>query len=161
MASFLLTLFMVALVGAMATALEEKTSSANATANCSEMSPDTCPPGLFCKEGRCECGTEYPQNIIRCNGTSSFVLKFYCASFDADRNLTMVGACGYQWYYESRNKLCLLVIQCTMIFQRVFISSILWHATSWTELAHFVVSACHTTTPWPIPSILLVYLVKI
>ena len=60
---------------------------------CSES--DSCPPGLFCEEGTCQCADYYPHNIISCNGTSSSVLSGYCATWDRDRNITLTGACIY------------------------------------------------------------------
>ena len=61
---------------------------------CSETPGDGCPPGLFCKEGHCTC-ERYPHNIITCNGTSSSLLNYYCATFDEDSNITLVGRCPY------------------------------------------------------------------
>ena len=58
---------------------------------CSEN--NYCPPGLFCKEGHCECGKVYPNNLIHCNGTRSFVLKYTCVTFHEDTQLTSVGVC--------------------------------------------------------------------
>ena len=66
----------------------------NKSVACSETHGDSCPPGLFCKEGHCECG-KYPHNIITCNGTSSSLLSFYCATFDEDSNITLVGHCPF------------------------------------------------------------------
>ena len=57
---------------------------------CSE---NNCPPGLFCKEGHCECGKVYPSNLIHCNGSRSFVLKYTCVTFHEDTQLTSIGAC--------------------------------------------------------------------
>ena len=64
----------------------------NRSVACSETRGDSCPPGLFCKEGHCECG-QYPDNIITCNGTSSSLLNYYCATFDEDNNVMLVGLC--------------------------------------------------------------------
>ena len=63
---------------------------------CSANSADACPraSSWFCKEGQCECG-KYPQNIIRCNGTRSFVLRQYCATFDDSLNITLAGHCNF------------------------------------------------------------------
>ena len=63
---------------------------------CSES--DSCPPGLFCEEGTCQCADYYPHNIISCNGTTSSVLSGYCATWDTDRNITLTGACIYNNY---------------------------------------------------------------
>ena len=48
-----------------------------------ERNAGNCPPGLFCKEGHCKCGV-YPDNIIRCNGTDLFVLRYFCVTFDTN-----------------------------------------------------------------------------
>ena len=63
---------------------------------CSES--DSCPPGLFCEEGTCQCADYYPHNIISCNGTASSVFRGYCATWDTDRNITLTGACIYNNY---------------------------------------------------------------
>ena len=65
-------------------------SRCNADLACSEN--HACPTGLFCHKRHCKCGV-YPYNIIECNGTSSFVLRRYCVTFDEQRNLTLVGNC--------------------------------------------------------------------
>ena len=58
-------------------------------------SDDSCPPGLFCEDGRCQCGHN-PPRLIRCNGTSSSsLLNCHCATLDEDTNTTLVGACLY------------------------------------------------------------------
>ena len=59
---------------------------------CSSENDDTCPPGLFCENGECECGV-YPHHFISCNGTISKVLRSYCVNFDLAKNLTLVGQC--------------------------------------------------------------------
>ena len=64
----------------------------NRSVACSETHGDSCPPGLFCKEGHCECGV-YPHNIITCNGTISSLLDYYCAT--VENNITLVGRCPY------------------------------------------------------------------
>lgn len=53
----------------------------NASLLSSDDVKEACPPGLFCKEGHCECGV-YPYNKIVCDGTHSFLQKFTCATFD-------------------------------------------------------------------------------
>lgn len=68
-------------------------SSAKSIA-CSEMSADACPPGLFCKEGRCVCG-DYPKLLVQCNGTNAFAKYYHCATFDKSRNVTLIGGCSY------------------------------------------------------------------
>lgn len=70
----------------------------NGSVTCSDGDGDTCPPALFCKDGHCECaGGHYPNDIILCNGTRSFVLKSYCATFDETQNVTVVGICLSQF----------------------------------------------------------------
>ena len=59
---------------------------------CSEMSPDTCPPGMFCNDTHCECGV-YPDRFISCNGSSTMILRSFCVSFNSSKNLTLVGNC--------------------------------------------------------------------
>ena len=66
----------------------------NRSVACSETHGDSCPPGLFCKEDCCHCG-RYPSDIITCNGTSSSLLNYYCATVDEDSNITLVGRCPY------------------------------------------------------------------
>ena len=68
---------------------------------CSES--DSCPPGLFCEEGTCQCADYYPYNIISCNGTASSVLDSYCATWDRDKNIMLVGACIYNNYGIKNN----------------------------------------------------------
>ena len=64
----------------------------NASLTCSDKKGVSCPPGLFCKEGLCECGV-YPYKIVRCNGTLAFIQKSDCATYSEDRNLTLAGSC--------------------------------------------------------------------
>ena len=55
-----------------------------------------CLPGLFCDGIKCKCG-HYPYNIIKCDeddGTSK-VLHCYYATFDEEKNVTLVGPCIY------------------------------------------------------------------
>lgn len=35
----------------------------------------------------------YPHNIIRCNGTDIFVLRYFCVTFDKNNNVTLTGPC--------------------------------------------------------------------
>ena len=63
---------------------------------CPEVSSDSCPPGLFCKEGQCECMT-HPNYIISCNGTRSFLFKSFCATFSEEENITVVGTCPFAY----------------------------------------------------------------
>ena len=68
----------------------------NVSLMCSER--DICPPGLFCKEGACQCADLYPHNIISCNGSASSLLDCHCATWDRDRNVTLTGACIYNCF---------------------------------------------------------------
>ena len=68
-------------------------SCPNTTLTCSERYGSTCPPGLFCRGGTCRCGGDYPGNIIKCNGTNTFVLRHYCITFDEQKDLTVAGNC--------------------------------------------------------------------
>ena len=61
--------------------------------SCSSVYKDSCPPGLFCRKGHCECGKVYPENFISCNGTRSSLFNYYCLTFDEDTKLTFVGQC--------------------------------------------------------------------
>ena len=91
----------------------------NRSVVCSETRGDSCPSGLFCKEGHCECGV-YPHNIITCNGTSSSLLNYFCATFDEDNNVMLVGHCphrrkseNYTLYYNlPRNVSTLSILLC-------------------------------------------------
>ena len=67
------------------------TASPHKSLACSETLGPSCPPGLFCEEGRCECGKDYPY-VFECAGSDASVLSRYCATFDLERNLTLVGA---------------------------------------------------------------------
>ena len=51
-----------------------------------------CQTGLFFKDGHCRCGV-YPYNTMYCNGTHSFLLSRYCATFDDNNQLLSVGSC--------------------------------------------------------------------
>ena len=53
-----------------------------------------CQTGLFLKDGHCRCGV-YPYNTIYmyCNGTHSFLLSRYCATFDDKNQLLSIGSC--------------------------------------------------------------------
>ena len=73
-------------------------SHCNVSLMCSET--DICPPGLFCKEGACQCADVYPFDIISCNGTASSLLDCHCATWDRDRNVTLTGACAYNCFEE-------------------------------------------------------------
>ena len=67
--------------------------------SCSTDTPhklaNSCPPGLFCSEGKCECGTDYPYFITCARSDTSAdvsVLDRYCATSAYKSNLTFVGA---------------------------------------------------------------------
>ena len=64
----------------------------NYSRTCSEKLPDSCPPGLFCESGHCECG-EYPNSYLKCNGTGAELLRIFCITFDPHKNMTSVGNC--------------------------------------------------------------------
>ena len=66
----------------------------NQSLTCSEDQEDSCPPGLFCEGGQCECGV-YPNYIVSCNGTTSSVLDCNCATFNEEKKLVLAGACLY------------------------------------------------------------------
>ena len=69
-------------------------SCPNHSSTCASVHQDTCPPGLFLKDqGKCECAKVYPRKMMICNGTRSFLVKFYCATYDEERNLTLFGSC--------------------------------------------------------------------
>ena len=86
-----------------ATSLQQSTQCLDTCYNrsvaCSETHGDNCPPGLFCSEDYCKCGS-YPSDIIICNGTTSSILKYYCATVDKDSNITLVGRCPYTYPSE-------------------------------------------------------------
>ena len=68
------------------------TNYLNSMKTCGE---DTFPPGMFCKDGFCQCGY-HPHRAIRCSNTnSSSVLYCYCVTFDEETNATLVGSCIY------------------------------------------------------------------
>ena len=55
---------------------------------------DSCPIGLFCKSGKCECGQyQYPQDITICNKHSLSILNYVCATFDEEKKMIQVGGC--------------------------------------------------------------------
>ena len=66
----------------------------NKSLTCSENQEDSCPPGLFCEGGQCECGV-YPNYIVSCNSTTLSVLDCNCVTFNEERKLVLVGACYY------------------------------------------------------------------
>ena len=79
----------------------QEAASLSLQSNCSTLDKkclidqeDSCPPGLFCKEGQCECGV-YPNYIVSCNGTTSSVLHCKCATFNEEKKVVLAGACLY------------------------------------------------------------------
>ena len=82
---------------------DPSTFCSNESLTCSEVHGDLCPPGLFCKEGHCQCGA-HPDKIIRCYGTSSFVLKGYCATFDSNSSSISIGYCIYRTKHPGAGK---------------------------------------------------------
>ena len=70
----------------------EANAPSNGSLLCTNIRPDSCPPGLFCVDGHCECGV-YPYNAITCNGTDSFALQYNCVTFDEVKGVFSVGAC--------------------------------------------------------------------
>ena len=99
--------------------VQQSTQCLDTCLACSETRGDSCPSGLFCKEGQCECGV-YPGNLITCNGTSSSLLNYFCATFDEDNNVMLVGHCphrrkteNYTLYYNlPRNISTLSILLC-------------------------------------------------
>ena len=68
----------------------------NETSTCSEEQVDSCPIGLFCKSGKCECGQyQYPQDITICDKRSLSILNYVCATFDKEKKVVQVGCCLY------------------------------------------------------------------
>ena len=70
---------------------ESPESNCNETLTCLE-SGLSCPPGLFCEKEQCVCNDFYPYGIIKCKGSSSYLLNGNCATYDNDQNL-LVGPC--------------------------------------------------------------------
>ena len=54
----------------------------------------SCPPGLFCKHGYCQCGV-YPNKQVICNNLAPLMLHCNCMSLNCERNLTVLGNCLY------------------------------------------------------------------
>ena len=62
---------------------------------CNEDEFDSCPPGMVCKDGYCQCGW-HPHRAISCNGTdSSSLIYCYCVTLDEEANATLIGNCIY------------------------------------------------------------------
>ena len=68
----------------------------NETSTCSEEQVDSCPIGLFCMSGKCECGQyQYPQDITICDKHSLSILNYVCATFDEEKKVVQIGSCLY------------------------------------------------------------------
>ena len=79
----------------MSAKVNSSISESNASSVCSqEQGSPSCPPCSFCIGGECKCGV-YPYDVVHCNKTSSSILSCNCATFDAGRNVTMVGSCSF------------------------------------------------------------------
>ena len=64
----------------------------NQSLTCSETY--SCPPGLLCKDGLCECPDQYPHNIIVCDSIVGLsLLSGYCVTFDEINRALVVGYC--------------------------------------------------------------------
>ena len=83
--------------------LQSSGSYADQPLVCSEKLEESCPPGLFCKHGHCECAKEYPHNFITCNGTRSFLTSYFCVTYDEGKHLVGMGSC-HQYYIYENNK---------------------------------------------------------
>ena len=68
------------------------TTSACYFCNSSTGFGSPCPPGMFCENGQCKCGV-YPNNIIYCNKTRTFIQDFNCPGYDEKSNVVVVGRC--------------------------------------------------------------------
>ncbi len=65
----------------------------------------SCPPGVFCVSGYCECLSKYPNGLIRCNdyNTRSSILRRFCATYDNTSNSISVGICFHGAFSEGYN----------------------------------------------------------
>ena len=66
----------------------------NGSLTCSEIYGDSCPPGLLCKDGLCECPNQYP-HMITCDNASLLVHSGFCVTYDEKRRNILVGSCVY------------------------------------------------------------------
>ena len=64
----------------------------NGSLTCSGMYKDSCPPGLLCKDGLCECPNQYP-HMVTCDNVSLSIIPDYCATFDNET--VVIGHCIY------------------------------------------------------------------
>ena len=74
--------------------MECSESWCNGSLTCSEIYRDSCPPGLICKDGLCECPNQYP-HIMKCDNASLLVPYGYCATFNETTKALLIGHCIY------------------------------------------------------------------
>ena len=86
--------------------LQSSGSYADQPLVCSEKLEESCPPGLFCKHGHCQCAKEYPHNFITCNGTRSFLASYFCVTYDEDKHLVGMGSC-HRYYKNNKSRVFL------------------------------------------------------
>ena len=67
---------------------------------CSD-SADSCPPGLYCNKGHCECG-DIPSSILSCNGTDSFAFNHFCTTYSEKTSITTIGPCPFLYISKER-----------------------------------------------------------
>ena len=70
------------------------TKHLNYITTCDEDEFDSCPPGMVCKDGYCQCGW-HPHKAISCSSTSSSLINCYCVTLDEGTNATLIGNCIY------------------------------------------------------------------
>ena len=81
--------------GCTSGAVVTKYSNSSRVNLCDVNQFNSCPPGMFCKDGYCKCGW-HPHKAISCNGSnSSSVIHCYCVTFDEETNATLIGSCIY------------------------------------------------------------------
>ena len=68
--------------------------------NCSENMEGSCPLGLYCYQGQCQC-RNYPGGVARCEGADLLVLKSFCITFDDQERVMLMGACSYTSFRKS------------------------------------------------------------
>ena len=66
-------------------------SSVSCSVTCSNSS--SCAPGVFCRDGCCKCGDQYPDVKVKCSDARLSVLRDYCVTVDEDTNMTFAGDC--------------------------------------------------------------------
>ena len=72
----------------------------NGSLTCSEVYRDSCPPGLLCNDGVCECIDKYP-SALTCNNVGLSLLIGNCATFDEESEAILVGHCVYGFQDDS------------------------------------------------------------